>query len=202
MEITPEQKTQLDIWATQRDAILGEISILKIEHETLTKHNNNLGISNTEIITKINQAEGRLIEFNKKEEEYKNIITLDTARLIEEKTKLQTEVTALRGTVSGLNTQIFEKTEIIKTLVFTHEKVFDRAAALDTVIDHVTRISDKNIFDMDEYFGKLKTSVKGLIDVNEENIGKTNIVLSSIHKYIFEMEKPVTFRHTVIPRQK
>ncbi len=114
--LTPEQKKQLKTWAFQRDALLKNIADLREARKIDEEKNHNLAISNTDIQTQIHRAEGRLEELNKKEEEFKNILSNETSSLIIEKTKLQTEIPALKKEVESLHSEKDLLVSTIKTL--------------------------------------------------------------------------------------
>jgi predicted nucleic acid-binding Zn-ribbon protein len=197
-EITPEQKKQLGAWAIQRDAILGEISKLKIEEEALTERNINLSNSNTDIETRINQSTGRLAELDRQEEIRKNFISIELADLEKRKAALENQIPGFEKEVSGLSSRIALMVETLTTITDVHGKVFDRATAIDQIIEHVTRVSSQNITDIETFMGLLKTSIQEIIDKNTKNVATTNIVLEKLPRYIFELQKPIPIRRPII----
>lgn len=94
--ITLEQQNQLKSWASERDAILSDISMARSEHDLIVKANRMLTESNTEISQSILRSEGRMLELDKKEREYTEIVSSEIADLGKKKTLLETEVTSLK----------------------------------------------------------------------------------------------------------
>lgn len=207
---TPEQKKQLKTWAFQRDALLREIAELREARKIDEEKNHNLAISNTDIQTQIHRAEGRLEEINKKEEEFKNLLHTDTAGLMAEKTKLQSEIPALKKEVSSL----FETKDLlidtINTLSQIHEKVFEKVGTMESTIQFVKDSSDKNIVAIEELFKKLTDGLTKLSEKTDKSNEGANEILEKLPIWIFELQRPVSLKrlppqrmiNRVLPDQK
>jgi len=189
-EITPEQKAQLNSWADQRDSILGVISALKTEKESLVKTNIELGESNAEIQFSIAKGIGRIEEIQKQEEILGTKISKEVADLITEKTVLHTEIEAKKSEIISLNTEKETILDTMKIFIENNQKVFSQTGVLEEIVDKVTTVSKANIFEVENFMTNLKNSIQGLIDVNSKNIDQTNIVIEKLPRLFFEMRKP------------
>lgn len=189
-EITPEQKAQLNSWADQRDSILGVISALKTEKESLVKTNTELGESNAEIQFSIAKGIGRIEEIQKQEEILGTKISKEVADLITEKTVLHTEIEAKKSEIISLNKEKEVILETMKVFIENNQKVFSQTGVLEEIVDKVTTVSKANIFEVENFMTNLKNSIQGLIDVNSKNIDQTNIVIEKLPRLFFEMRKP------------
>lgn len=197
-EITPEQKKQLDRWAIERDAVLGDISKLKSEESVLKKTNINLSNSNTDIENRINQGIGRLTEIEKQEDSRKNLVSVEIASLEKQKTALENQIPSFEVKLNDLISQIYIATSILTNITDASEKVYDKATSMDKIIEHVTRVSSQNIHDIDEFMGLLKKSIQEIIDKNTKNVQSTDIILEKLPKYIFELQKPIPIRRAIV----
>jgi len=188
-EISPEQNAQLASWAAQRDAALLEISVLRTERDALGVANKNLAASNTDIEMRANVIEGRILELTKKETEFKNVVSAENAALSSEKTGLQSDTANLRGEIVVLQTQKNVLKDMLATLTDVYDRVFGRAEVLDKVVDHVTTVNKNNIREIEMLLGTLKSSVQGVIDVNADNVGKANFVISELPRVFFDLHR-------------
>ena len=188
-EITPEQNAQLASWAAQRDAILGEISGLRMEEEKLQKVTQELSIANTDLEERALIIEGRIQELDKKEKEWEGVVSSEIADLTSQKTGLQSDVSNLRGEIVVLQTQKNTIKDMVATLTDVYDRVFTRAEVLDKVVDHVTTVSKSNIRDIEMLLGTMKSSVQGVIDVNAQNVEKTNTLIAEIPRALFMLLK-------------
>lgn len=193
-DLNPEQKKQLKTWAFQRDALLRNIADLQEARKIEETKNHNLADSNTEIQTKINQAEGRLIELNKKEEEFRGLISKETFDLLIERTKLQTEIPALEKEVGSLHEEKDLLVGTIKTLAEIHEKVFEKVGTMESTIGFVKDVSDKNIVALNELFKELTASLTKLLDKSKETHGSADIILEKLPRWIFELQRPISLK--------
>jgi chromosome segregation ATPase len=186
---SPEQNAQLSVWAGQRDAILSEIAVLRTEKESLTRSNKELAASNTDLETRINQILGRISELDKQEAEQVYIMSTDLASQKVEKAALEGDAANLRKEIITLQTSKNLLTETIASATDIYEKVFGRAKVLDEVVDHVTRVSGQNLRDVEMLLGTVKNSVQQVIDVNTENVSKTNRVIEELPKIFFDVQR-------------
>ena len=164
---TLEQIEQLKTWAAERDAILSDISVNRVENDRLLVINKQLSQTNSEITARINQSEGRITELSKKENELIDFTNSELASLSIKKSQLQGEVIGLENQINLLipQKQLIEDT--IKSLTDAHDRVFDRVSVLDKVVDHVVKVNAKNLDDINYFVKNLvdKTSgIAGMID--------------------------------------
>ena len=188
-EITPEQRNQLLSWAEQRDTLLLELSQLRTEKADLTTKNRELSESNTDLETRANQVIGRIEELDKKEAEQEGIVSSDIAAIKIEKAALEGDAANLRREIITLQTSKNLLTESIASATDIYEKVFNRAKVLDEVVDHVTRVSGQNIRDIEMLLGSVKGSIQEVIDVNAENVEKTNRVIVELPRIFFDVQR-------------
>jgi chromosome segregation ATPase len=204
-ELTPEQKLQLDSWAGLRDVALAEISIARVEGEKLTKTNKDLVVSITKIQEEINQSLGRLDEMTKKEEEFDKLMRIDNAELSARQVGLQSQIYELEKEINILLSNKKVLTDTIDTLVDVHDKVFSRVSDLDKNIEEARRISSENLTETNNLLIALKGEFKKIIDVNAENVEKTNVVINQLPRIIFDLQKDIFERkqfnrHKVTPQ--
>jgi chromosome segregation ATPase len=195
---TPEQNVQLTSWASERDSILSEISVKRDELKNLTKQNENLAQSNTDLTDRINQSIGRLRELDKKEKELQVMVSSEVSVLFMQKSALQSEVTAITRQVEMLETQKNVLTHDITTFKDVYDRVVDRTAALDNIMNHVVAITDENIRKVDILMGNLAGSIQKVLDVNEANVNKANMVIMEMPKMFFELQKHQPLKKPII----
>jgi predicted nuclease with TOPRIM domain len=199
-EISSEQDALLASWAAQRDAILLRISVAREEYNTLLASNTSLTDSNTDLENRALVIEGRIQELVKKEEEFKLLVSSETAALAAEKSGLQSDVANLRSEIVVLQTHKNTIKDMVNTLTDVYDRVFSRAEVLDKVVDHVTTISKDNIRDVEMLLGTLKSSVQGVIDINTENVAKTNNLIAEIPRAMFNMLRREPIQRPANPR--
>lgn len=200
-EITPEQKQQLDSWSKQRDAILGEISVLRIESEKLIKNNENLAAANTDIQEKINQSLGRLDEMTKKEEEFGTLTDVKIVELSSQKAVLESKIEDLNRTVILLERQKDSLENTIRSLTDVSEKVFSQTSSLEKNVEDARKISSENLTETNNLLIALKGEFQKLIDINAENVKRTNVVINDLPRIIFDLQKNILERRTINKHQ-
>ena len=188
-EITPEQNAQLRAWAGQRDAILSELAILRAEKESLTCSNKELAASNTDLENRANHLLGRIEELTKKEGEMATLTSSEVAAIKIEKAALEGDAASLRREIITLQTSKNLLVETIASATDIYEKVFGRAKVLDEVVEHVTRVSAQNLRDIEMLLGTVKGEVQKVIDVNTENVVKTNRVIEELPRIFFDVQR-------------
>jgi chromosome segregation ATPase len=197
-DFTPEQNQQLASWASERDSILSDIASKRDELNRLKTQNENLAQSNTEIQDSIKESRGRLAELRVREAETANTTTAENAALRAEKTGLETTITSLRKDVAMLNTQKEVLTYDITTFKDVYDRIVDRTAALDNIMNHVIAVSDENIRKVDILMGNLAGSIQKVLDVNEANVNKANMVIMEMPKMFFELQKQQPLKKPII----
>ena len=155
-ELNIQEKTQLETFSAQRDALLFEISGLKSERDILQKKNIEVAISSGEIEKRINQNIGRLKEMDEKEKEFANKVSDDIFILSNKKTKLESQVSSYERLIEVLKSKHELLSKSIKDSSEVYKIVFDRTGALGQVIDHVTRVSTQNLNDSNEMEEKIR----------------------------------------------
>lgn len=196
-ELSTEQQNQLKSWAEQRDSILLEISNLRTEKEKLSADNAKIAESTGAIEAKANQIKGRLVELDKQEKEYTDIMSVDIAKAIKDKAELQAEISELTRIVDLLQIKKDTVAKDISSLVLLHDKVFNRVSVLDKVIDHVVRTNESATNDTNALVVSLKKSIQELIDLNQRNVEDTKNVLGELPKLFFELQRKSLIRQTI-----
>lgn len=186
-DLTHEMSQQLETWAEQRDNILLSISNLRTENEKLTVVNGNLRISNSELDKKIIESNVRLEEISKKEQERKNLIPIEIVELEKKKTGLETSNNELSSENENLKNTKKDLVESINLLTDIHEKMFKRASVLDQVVDHVTRVNEKNIHDVNLMISNLKEFMAEIYDIKEKK--NVDVILSNAMKILIDIRK-------------
>lgn len=186
---SPEQNAQLSTWAGQRDAILSAIAVLRTEEESLARSNKELVASNTDLETRANQLIGRIEELVKKEQELATMTSSEVAAIKIEKAALEGDTANLRREIITLQTSKNLLNDTIVSATDIYEKVFNRAKVLDEVVDHVTRVSGQNIRDIELLLAAVKSGVQQVIDVNTENVDKTNRVITELPRIFFDVQR-------------
>ena len=196
-ELSPEQKEQLSNWSIQRDALLTELALLKEENEKLTQRNIEIADSSTEISEKIQQSIGRMEELDKQENLYKEIVAVEIPALEIVKTRLQTEITALKKEVVPLETRKEELVKDIEFLIKTKEDVSDKKEIIEKVVDHVTKVNSSNIKEIDEAIIALKSKVDEILKLSTEDIDAHNKILGEIPKLFVELQRKSLVREKI-----
>lgn len=193
-ELSQDQKAQLSSWASQRDILLADIANLKDEKQKLVIGNNQLAESNTDIVDRINQNIGRLTELDKKEEEYEKIVSAEIANLLPKKTELQAEISNLKKEVDFYISQKDSLLDLIMKLTSIHNKLSENALHTEKMIGHVTEVNSSNVREVESLLITIKNEVKKIIDLNAENVDKTNKVITELPRIIFDLQRDILER--------
>ena len=197
-DFTPEQNRQLASWASERDTILSEIASKRDEFHILKVQNENLAQSNTEIQDSIKESRGRLAELVIREESMYRLTASENAGLSIEKMMFETKITGLKKEVEMLETQKRVLTNDITTFKDVYDRVVDRTSALDNIFNHVVAITDENIRKVDVLMGNLAGSIQKVLDVNEANVEKANMVIMEMPKMFFELQRQQPLKKPII----
>lgn len=144
-DFTAEQNSQLLTWVDQRDALLSELAVLRDEKQVLLGENTQLRSENSLLIQSINENKGRIAEIEANEEERGRLISIDLVNLNSNKTKLEVTVSYLQNEVEVLHEKKINLKEDIKHLKEIHNDIFDKTSVLNKVVDHVVRVSQENL---------------------------------------------------------
>jgi len=196
-EITPEQKEQLNTWASQRDAILLEISGLTTLRDTIQDKNKQLSESNSDIIEQSVFVSGRIEELKKKESELPLLISKEIASLSSEKTLLESQVTELKNSIIPL---VEKKESLEKDIDFsikTFEAVKTDTLSLEKIVDHVKKVSEQNKFIVEDLVETIKKSSQEVVDLNQKNVSETNMVLEKLPAMLVELQKTKLIRNKI-----
>jgi len=196
-ELSLEQKKQLDSWASQRDAILVDISNKRTEKEALIKTNKDLASSNTEIANKIEQSIGRLLELEKKEEERAKLTTSEIALLISQKSKLEGDVSLLNHNVAILldsKEALFDDIERIRKI---HEAVFSRTSEIERIVGETITINSTNAREIVSILAQAGAELKKVIDIGSENVVLTQRLVAEIPKVVVDLHRDVIERKKI-----
>jgi uncharacterized coiled-coil DUF342 family protein len=188
-ELTPEQAQQIASWVSQRDAILADIANLRTEQHKLTLSNQGLAESNTDIETRINKGLGRIEELDKKEKEYEEIISTKLSDSLVQSSQLQSEITGLTREIGLLFSQKETLVDLVLNLTSIHNKLSESAVETEKMIGAVTQVNSDNAKELQNLLIEVKNQVKQIIDVNESNVAKTNVVINDLPKIIFDLQR-------------
>ncbi len=191
---TPEQNKQLASWAGERDALLKVIGERKTEAEGLTKSNQALAESNTEISNKIQQSIGRLEELEKKEKERAFLTTAENAGLTAEKSALQTEVSSLKAEIAVLLNTKKDLGADIEAIIRIHESVFARAGEIERIVGSIASVSGANSREILSILAQARNELKEIIGVGEQHVSVTRSLVESVPKLIVTLHKDVIER--------
>lgn len=187
--MTAEQKKSLVTWAEERDSILAEIAIFKIEKENLQKVNKDLANSNTDIETRMIEIRGRIEELKIKEAELPLVISKEVAFLQSKKSTLESEITSLSKIVEILTTQKTSLEADVSFALSNFEVIKGETFLLDKVVDKVTTVSQDNTNKINLLVSDLATSLEEIIEVNRKNVFETNVVIEKLPAMIMEAQK-------------
>lgn len=189
MELSPEQKAQLETWAGQRDLLLSEVSSLRTQKEKLEEAVKNASTSYADIEISCNQVLGRIVELKKKEAELPLLISKEVASLQTNKTVLESEITNLSKIVVILSEQKASLEKDVSLAIANFDILKSEALSLDKIVDHVTVVSSENVKKINTLVTELGKSLEEIIAVNRKNVLETNIVIDKVPKMIMECQK-------------
>ena len=195
--ITPEQEAQLKTWASERDAVLSEISTLTDQRDKLIKYNQEASASYTEIITKIQQSIGRMEELDLKEKDWETIMSNEVADFRVERTKLEVQLIDLKKEVAIYESKKETLVKDIELLLVMYDQHYGHAQNLDKVIDRVVRISQENMDKLNIFVKGLEPEVQKLFDLVETNVGKTNYVINELPQIYFDLKRKSLTREKI-----
>jgi len=195
--LLPEQEKQLKTWASERDLILSELSNLKNEKELLVKKNKELSDSNTEIQTTINQSIGRMVELDKEEKLYMEIVDVKIPQLESQKSILETEITGFQKEISYLEFQKGGLVKDIEFLIKTQSEVFDRTGILEKVVDHVTKVNSSNLKELEDASLQMIAKAKDILELSDSQYKAHTEVLREIPRLFVELQKKTLIRQKI-----
>jgi chromosome segregation ATPase len=194
---TPEQVTQLSTWASERDTILSEISILKDEKEKIIKQRNEAAESATEIENKVQQFIGRMAELDKQEKQYEEIVSVEIPKLETHKTRLETQITALASLLDGLEITKSKLQTDIEFLTKVQSEIFNRTEILEKVVEHVTNVSSANIKELNNAVIEITTKVKDILALSDSELKAHTEILNEIPRLFVELQKKILIRQKI-----
>lgn len=186
---TAEQKEHLNTWAGQRDALLLDISNLRVERETLAITNKELAKSSTDIHDAMNVVRGRIEELKTKEAELPLVISKEVANLESRKATLESEITNLSKLIEILSPKKTAIEADIEKALSTLEIIRGEALLLDKVVNRVTAISKENTDKIDSLVSNLGKGLEEIIEVNKKNVFETNVVIEKLPAMLMEAQK-------------
>jgi chromosome segregation ATPase len=196
------EEANLKSWAEQRDAILLDIANKRIEQKNLTDVVNGLSSSISDIQKRIIESNVREEELYKKEREMAQKLSSEVAELQVKKTALENQIPGLEKEVELLSANGDNLEHRIATLMELHDRVFFRTTQLDTVVDHVVKINQKNDADVNIMLSNLKKAIQDIVDISEKTIHNANLVSEKLPQTFFDLQKQYLTRKTKydIPR--
>ncbi len=194
---TPEQKKKLGEWVVQRDAIITSIAQKRDEEKVLIDSVNNLCRTQSEVHDEIRKSEGRLEELKKKEAEFGTLITAENAVLREEKSRLQTEISAHEKEIAPLKDQKEALLEDVANLTLIHDKVFEKVNGLESLIGGIVRIASENATEVKNILIAAGAELQKVIDAGERNVDKTNRLVLDIPKIIVDLHRDILERRVI-----
>lgn len=196
-ELSPEQKKQLDSWASKRDAILLDISNKQTESEKLTLVNKGLADSNTDISNRIQQSIGRLEELDRQEINRATFVLKDVAELDERKSVLQAEVSNLESEVVSLEETKQDLIEDISSITKVYDTVFARASEIERIVSETATLNSSNTQEVKNILFEAGVELKKIIDISRENVMVTNKAILEIPKMIVDIHRDVLERKKI-----
>lgn len=187
--MTLEQKENLKTWAEQRDSILSEISVLKMESEKLQKINKDLANSITDVESRMNEIRGRIEELKIKENELPLVISKEVVFLQSKKSTLEAEINSLLKIVEILTSQKTSLEADVSFALNAFDVVKGETFLLDKIVDKVTTVSQDNTNKINTLVNDLAVSLEEIIEVNRKNVFETNIVIEKVPAMIMEAQK-------------
>jgi len=188
-EITVEQREQLKTWASQRDVLLSEISILRDEKLGLEKGIKEVSDSHTKVIYDTNVIEGRILELKKKEKEIELSIDVELAKKIVDKKVLENQIPLLEKQVVILESQKESLIKSIEIMQSVNSGFAVKNIELEKQIGSIIRLSEKNVSVVNSLMESLKLSSKELIDINIKNVKEANVVIDKLPRMVVELQK-------------
>lgn len=188
-EITPEQKEHLETWAGKRDSLISEISNLQNQKDKLEERNKELVNSYSDIELRAHETIGRLAELQKKEAELPALISKEIASLEARKSVLETEITNFSKMIDILSTQKTSLEKDVTLALSNFNTIKGESLLLEKIVDHVTQVSEKNKFVIEDLVESIKKSSQEVIDINQKNVSETNMVLQKLPAMLVELQK-------------
>ena len=195
--ITPEQEEQLKTWASERDAVLSEIAIARDERDKLTKANQEIAISYSEMVQKIQQSIGRMEELDLKEKEWEVIMSNGVADIRVEKTKLETELTDLKTQVAIYEEKKTTLVRDIELLLVLYDQHYGHAQNLEKVVERVVRISQENMDKLNIFVKSLEPEVQKVFTLIAKNVEQTNYVINELPQLYFDLKRKSLTREKI-----
>lgn len=158
-ELNIQEQEQINTFSKQRDDLLGQLSILREEKNKLIEDKNKLADSSSDIEMKMNKNIGRLEELEKKEKEFKDKLSEDVVILLNQKTKLQSEITNYEKLIEVLKSKYETISQSIKDATEVYKTVFRQTGALSKVVDHVTRVNTENLNEANQMISNIKNII-------------------------------------------
>jgi len=161
--LTLEQIKMMKTWASERDAILSEISKARTEYDLLLNKNTQLNSDNSSVFIEIIAHKKAVEVINGYESDRSLLISKELSEMITRKTILESSVLQLEAEVAFLSGNKMSIIEDIKLLSPLHEKFLNQTRALEHTVEHVVR-------------------------VNESNTNKVNIMVSSLKNFLSDIK--------------
>jgi len=200
-EITMEQQAQLNTWASQRDAILLEISGLENIKGVLLKTNREIAESNKDIADRENVIRGRIEELKINELELPKLLRKEILPLEKEKTLLESKVTSLQKEASLLEEQKMSLRKDIVASLEIFDSLHEKSGTLEKVIGCAVKVSEQNEKDIKKLVDGIISGMEELVSKNNEAILTTNNVIEQLPKVFLEVQRKSLIRNVINPKK-
>lgn len=197
MEITPEQQAQLDTWAGKRDALISEVAGLESRKEKLGSEIKDMATSYADIEERRTQYIGRIEELIQKEKDLYSLTPKELVELRIEKSTLQSEITLLKSSVNELNLLKFEAKNDVAFASDVLKSMTERANALESVVGNTMEVNKANVSIIENMVESVKNGLQSIINSNNENVEKTNVVINDLPKVFLEVKRQSLERNTI-----
>lgn len=197
--LTPAQKTVLQTWTEQRDALLREIGNYSTELDTLQKSTKSEGLALAALHTSIAEARGRIAELDALETRYRGSLATDIAQLEVRKSRLEGECSVLDERIKGGSDKYEFLIVATGEMQSAHDTMKDQAVIVNRVVGEIIQTSQTHTSDMKTIMTEIKSLSDQVIEKSEANIAKADITLNKLTMHIIDRQRPIPVRRTYPP---
>lgn len=151
-----EQQNTIKTFVEERDSLLSELSLLRVEKESLSKDVNSLSESKSEIIESIQYHRGQLSIMEDFEEERSVLISRELSELIKTKTENQLIIASQTREVSDLETKRKDLELSIVNLMPVLERVTWQINQLTITVDKVVTSNTESATEVNQLLSELR----------------------------------------------
>lgn len=191
---TPAQQKVIETWTEKRDTLLREIGALETEVSSKRNELTQSGANLDSLNQSIAEAKGRLTELQLLEDRHKTSVSIEVSELEARKSRLEAECLAKEEEKKNADTELSRINASIIVLSKAHDKMADQAAIVNRVVGEIIETSINHSSETKKMMSEVRTIATEVIEKGNENVKQTGVVLGKIHRYIFELQKPIRIR--------